>query len=109
MNSISFKNLNFFKGQGLQGPKQKPHLPSPQKESKLNLFKKLVQSPFLFLIVFVAILSYFISYLPSKSLPQPLVGEIASSDIVAPMDLTIEDKETTEKRKLEAAEAVLPV
>ncbi len=109
MNSISFKNLNFFKGQSLQGPQQKPHLPSPQKESKLNPFKKLVQSPFLFLIVFVAILSYFISYLPSKSLPQPQVGEIASSDIVAPMDLTIEDKETTEKRKLEAAEAVLPV
>lgn len=109
MNSISFKNLNFFKGKSLRGSKQKPLLPSPQKESKLSLFKKLIQNPFLFLVIFVAILSYFISYLPSKSLPQLQVGEIATSDIVAPMDLTIEDKETTEKRKLEAAEAVLPV
>ncbi len=109
MNSISFKNLNFFKSQGGRGSKQKPLLPSPKKESKLNLFKKLIQSPFLFLVIFVAILSYLISYLPSKSLPQLQVGEIASSDIVAPLDLTIEDKETTEKRKMEAAEAVLPV
>ena len=109
MNSISFKNLKLFKSQGTQGQKPKNSLSSPSKKTKLSFLKNLAKNPFLFLFIFVIILAYFISYLPSKSLPQLTVGEIASSDKVAPVDLTIVDKETTEKRKSEAAEAVLPV
>jgi putative nucleotidyltransferase with HDIG domain len=72
--------------------------------------KNIFSSPFIFLIVFVGILSYFIAYLPSRSLPENLTeGEIATSDVVAMMDLTIEDVETTEKRRNEAVEILLPV
>ena len=109
MNSISFKNIKLFKNKGTQAQKPKKSLSSPPNKTKFRLLKKLAKNPFLFLFIFVVILTYFISYLPSKSLPQLTEGEIASSDIVAPMDLTIVDKETTEKRKKEAAEAVLPV
>jgi len=109
MNSISFKNIKFFKNKGAQAQKPKKNLSSSPNETKFRLLKKLAKNPFLFLFIFVVILTYFISYLPSKSLPQLTDGEIASSDIVAPMDLTIVDKETTEKRKKEAAKVVLPV
>lgn len=109
MNSISFKNLKLFKSQGSQAQKPKKSLSSPPKEIKLRFLKKLTKNPFLFLFIFVIILAYLISYLPSKSLPQLTEGEIASSDIIAPVDLTIVDKETTEKRKKEAEETVFPV
>lgn len=95
MNTISFKRLKFFKSSGLQTKKQKDSVPSPKKE--VSFFKRVVQSPFIFIFIFVAIVAYIVSYLPSKSLPLAAEGEIASSDIIAPNDLTIEDKETTEK------------
>lgn len=109
MNSISFKNLNLFRSQGTQAQKPKKSLFTLKKEPKLNFLQKLVNNPFLFLFIFVAIIAYFISYLPSKSFPQLQEGEISSSDIVAPTDLTIVDKNTTEKRKKEAEEAASSV
>lgn len=108
MKSISFKNLKLFQsGETLKSKPKKNSVPL-KKEPKPRYFQKLINNPFLYLFIFVAILAYFLSYLPSRSLPQLQEGEIASSDIVAPADLTIVDKETTEKRKREAAEAVLP-
>ena len=107
MNFFSFKNLKLFKG---PSPRQKKNQVSPpQKKEEQPFWKQLFQSPFFFLIVFVFILAYSLSYVPSKSLPKPKEGEIASSDIVSPLDLTIEDTETTAKRRTEAEEAVLPV
>jgi len=76
---------------------------------KLSLWRKLAQSPIVILFIFVAILAAFISYVPSRSLPLPPEGEIARSDIIAPANLTIEDKETTENRRKEAADVILPV
>lgn len=108
MSSISFKKIQLFKSSGLHGKKQKNITPA-QKEEKVSFWKKLIENPFLYIFIFVIILAYFISYLPSKSLPMPGEGEIASSDIIAPADFTIEDKETTVKRRQEAVEAVLPV
>jgi len=89
--------------------KSKNSTPSSKKEKKQNFWQKLIQSPLVYLFIFVAILAYFISYIPSKSLPELVEMEIATSDVVAPEDLTIEDRETTEKRKRGEAEAVLPV
>lgn len=109
MNSFSFKNLKFFKSSEPQAKKQKNSTSPSKKEIKLNFWQKLVQSPLVFLFIFMAILAYLISYLPSKSLPLLPEGEIAPSNITAPADLTIEDKETTEKRIKEAVETVLPV
>lgn len=109
MNSISFKNLKFFKSKGTPPKKSKKNASQIKKEKELSFWEKLIRNPFLFLFIFVAILAYSISYLPSKSLPQLTEGEIASSDIIAPSNLTIEDEETTEKREQEAVRAVLPV
>jgi len=107
MNFISFKKIKLFKSLGILQKKGNSTSP-PRKEKKVNIWKELVQNPFVYLFIFVLILAYFISYLPSKSLPLPKEEEIASSDIIAPKDLTIEDTETTEKRRVEAVEAVLP-
>ena len=108
MSIVSFKNIKFFRSKEPSSTKQKKS--SPPKEEKLSFWRKLIKSPFTYLFIFVAVISYFISYLPSKSLPDDLApGDIASSDIVAPENLTIEDTETTQKRRKEAAEAALLV
>lgn len=109
MNSISFKNLKLFTDKTPKHKKSKNASPPPNKKPKLFPFEKLVRNPFLYIFLFVLVLAYFISYIPSKSLPEFQEGEIATSDIVAPADLTIVDKETTDKRKREAEESVLPV
>ncbi|NIO48487.1 MAG: HDIG domain-containing protein [Candidatus Aminicenantes bacterium] len=109
MNPISFKNLKFFKKSEPQTPKQKNSSSPSTTDIKLSFWKKLAQSPIVILFIFVVILAVFISYVPSRSLPLPIEGEIARSDIIAPANLNIEDKETTEKRRKEAADAILPV
>lgn len=109
MNSFSFKKLKIFTSTDTTTVKKKANTALTQKEEKPKFWKKLIENPFVFLFIYVIILSYLIAYLPSKSLPQPEEGEIASTDIIAPVDLTIEDRETTEKRKRDAEQAVLPV
>lgn len=109
MNSISFKNLKFFTSSKPSSKKQKNSTPPSKEEKKLNFLQKLIQNPFIYLFIFVAIIAWFISYLPTKSLPDLVEGEIATSDVIAPEDLTIEDEKATEKRKKEKADAVLPV
>ena len=109
MNPISFKNLKFFKKSEPQAIKQKNSTSPSKIEIKLSLWQKLAQSPIVFLFIFVAILAAFISYVPSRSLPLLPEGEIARSDIIAPANLTVEDKETTENRRKEAEDVVLPV
>jgi putative nucleotidyltransferase with HDIG domain len=110
MNSKIFKKLKLFKSDDVPSPRIQNNVHPQVKNNKVSVWKNIISNPFIFLILFVGILSYFIAYLPSQSLPENLVeGEIATSDIVAPMDLTIEDAETTEKRRVEAVEAVLPV
>lgn len=108
MDSFNFKKIHFFKKKN--GPFITPrNTPSSNSEEKTFSLKKIILSPFFFLIVYALIISYFISYVPSKSLPELEVGQIAPQDIMAPFDITIEDKETTEQRRREAEEAVLPV
>ncbi len=109
MNPISFKNLKFFRRSEPQTAKQKNSTSPSKTEIKLSLWQKLAQSPIVFLFIFVAILAAFISYVPSRSLPLLPEGEIARSDIIAPANLTVEDKETTENRRKEAADVILPV
>ena len=109
MNPISFKNLKFFKKSEPQTVKQKNSTSPSKAEIKLSLWQKLAQSPIVILFIFVAILAAFISYVPSRSLPIFPEGEIARSDIIAPANLTVEDKETTENRRKEATDVILPV
>jgi putative nucleotidyltransferase with HDIG domain len=110
MNPKIFKTLKFFKSEDASVAKIQNDSAPKGTTHKIRIGKNILTNPFIFLIVFVAILAYFIAYLPSKSLPENLTeGEIATLDIVAPMDLTIEDVETTQKRRNEAVSAVLPV
>lgn len=109
MNSFSFKRINFLKKKNSAALKTRNTGPSSDKNGKFEQIKKLITSPFFLLIIYTLIISYFISYVPSKSLPRLEVGQIALQDIMSPFTITIEDKETTEKRRQEAEEAVLPV
>jgi len=107
MDFLSFKKLRLFKGQSAS---PKNHTPlNGAKPEKNPLLKSLIQSPFAQAFVFVLALAYLISYVPSRSLPMPKEGSIASSDITAPADLTIEDAEATAVRRREARDQVLPV
>ena len=108
MNTFSFKNIKFFK-KSPAPKKPKTNNSSPEKNEKASLLEKLAVYPHLSLLVFVIAVAYLISYVPSMTLPQLTEGEIAPTDMVAPADLTIEDKETTDIRRSEAEEAVLPV
>ncbi len=107
MNFVSFRRIKLFKG---QLARSKPSSTPPARRKQERAFwEKLAGNPFLHLIFFVLVLAYFLSYAPSKFLPRLEVGAIAPTDIVSPIDLTIEDTETTAKRRAEAEAAVLPV
>ncbi len=107
MDSLPFKKIKFFTSK--EPPKKKSSNEIPAVKQEEGLWQKSYRYWFIPLILFVGILAYFLSYLPSKSLPLPGEGEIATTDIIAPVDLTIRDDETTEEKKEEAASLVLPV
>lgn len=109
MNSISFKNLKFFRDKAVSAKKKPEDSPDSKNDKGVHFWQKLLRSPFPYLILMVIVIAYSTSYIPSPALPLLEEGEIAPEDIVAPADMTIEDKETTEKRRREAVEAVLPV
>jgi len=109
MKALSFKNINFFKSKGTPAKKPTNNSSQPNNEKTQSFWHKFIRNPFLFLFIFVAVIAYFISYLPSKSLPEIEEGEIATTDIIAPADLTLVDQEATDKKKNEAVEALLPV
>jgi len=109
MNPISFKTLNLFKTKDAPSNKSKKNSSKTKEETETAAQKKLIQNPFLYLFIFITILAYFIAYVPSRTMPILEIGEIATSDIIAPSEITIIDKDTTEKRRKEAAEAVPPV
>ncbi len=107
MNFVSFKSLKLFKQPTSRLPKNGE--PPPAEPEALPAWRRFVQSPFVQMAAFVLILSYFISFAPTRSLPRLEVGEIARTDLVAPVDLTFEDTEGTAERRRQAAESVLPV
>ena len=45
-----------------------------------NIWSKLLRNPFVYLIIFISLIAYLISYLPSSSLPNLTEGEIAPAD-----------------------------
>ena len=106
MNPLPIKKINFLKGGDAPASNNNNHV---KKEEKTGFWARQEQHPLFFVLLFVLLISYFIAYIPSKSLPVPQEGEIATADIIAPEDLTIEDKETTESRRQAAEETILPV
>ena len=109
MNNLTFSKIKFFTSKEV--PKKRPlnNKPLPNKENESNFWKQLIKNPFFYLFLFVLVITYLTSYVPSRSLPQLQVGEIATLDIEVPSDITIVDSENTDEKKKEAVDAVLPV
>jgi putative nucleotidyltransferase with HDIG domain len=108
MSTKFFKKIKLFSGNHV-APKPNNHNAGQKRTKSTELLHEISRNPFIFLVVFVAVIAYFIAYIPSRSLPIPSIGEIASADIVAPEDLTIVDLDATEEKRTEAVNAVLPV
>lgn len=109
MTPFSLKKIKFFRSKEIPVRKAKNNGSPIENKEALSFWEKLTNNPFFYLIIFSATIAYLISYLPSKSLPQLSVGDIASADITAPSDLTIIDEDTIKKRQQEAADAIVPV
>jgi putative nucleotidyltransferase with HDIG domain len=109
MNPLSFRDLKFFKTKDSPANKSKKKSSKIKEEQERIDGKKLIQNPFLYLFIFVSVLSIFLAYVPSRTLPILEKGEIATSDVIAPSEITVIDKETTENRRKQAAEAIPPV
>jgi len=109
MSAFDIKKFNFFKEKTLSPKAKKNNKKNSAQQKEVSLIKKTINSPYFYFALFIITLALLTSYKPSHSLPSLEQGEIASTNVVAPADMTLEDTETTEKRKTEAAEAVLPV
>jgi membrane-associated HD superfamily phosphohydrolase len=109
MKPVSFKDIKLFRTKDTPTNKSKRNSSKPSEEKEIIDKKKLIQSPFLYLFIFVIVLAYFLAHVPSRTIPVLEIGEIATSDIIAPAEITIIDTETTENRRKQAAEAVPPV
>ncbi|MBN1938017.1 MAG: HDIG domain-containing protein, partial [Candidatus Aminicenantes bacterium] len=81
----------------------------PPKEEKAGFPRNVLRNPFVLIAASAVVLASVLSYLPSKTLSELKPGDIATEDLVAPADLTIEDTETTDQRRREAAASILPV
>lgn len=108
MDPISFRGVKLFPGPKFPHRNKKNGAP-PANGDVEPAGRRLFRAPGFYLVLIVLALGWLMSYLPSKALPDPEIGEIAAKDLVAPLDLTIEDLETTAKRRKDAEEAVLPV
>jgi putative nucleotidyltransferase with HDIG domain len=104
---LPFSKIKLFKSADIQP--RKPSLEAPEEETAASRRKRLLLSQLPFLLVVITLSALALSYLPSRGLPTLKLGEIASSDIVAPTDLTVEDPATTEQRRAEAENSVVPV
>ncbi len=109
MNPISFRDIKLFKTKEAPTNKSKKNSSKSNEEQEIIDKKKLIQNPFLYLFIFVISLAYFLAYIPKRTLPVLEIGEIATSDIIAPAEITVIDTETMENRRKEAVEAVPPV
>jgi putative nucleotidyltransferase with HDIG domain len=109
MDFLSFKKLKLFKNSASQ-PSAANGAPLAGSQSRPRLTPgEIFRNPFVLVFLFVLVLAYIISYVPSRSLPLPESGSIAPADIIAPTDLTIEDADATQARREDARAAVLPV
>jgi len=109
MNNLTFKKIKFFKAKEVSKKRTSNNKLPTNKENKTNFWKLLIKNPFLYLFLFVLVITYQIAYVPSRSLIQLQIGEIAAFDIEAPSDITLIDTETRDKKKREAVDAVSPV
>ena len=107
MSLLSLNKVKLFKAGEIQP--RRPASEPPEEQKERPPFLKFLKSPWFVLIVTVVLVALFLSYRPSRALPQLKAGEIAPADIVAPHDLVIEDRDATEQKRTDAESAVIPV
>lgn len=107
MKLVPFRRIKLFKGPEVLG--RKPQPPPPGKESPRGLPRRLLETPLPYFLLFVAAIGLLIAYFPTRQLAVIQEGAIATADITAPVDLTLEDQEATVQRRDAAEAAVLPV
>jgi len=103
MKIIRFGNLSLFKNNEIFPLKSKKKPPA------VPFLRNLFSSPIFYLVIFSVFISFSISFFPARPLPMIRVGEIATKDIISPLEITVEDSEATEKRKTQAEENIPPV
>lgn len=109
MTPLILNKIKFFKSEVPSKKRASNHKPHNKKNKKVRYFDRILKDPFLYLFIFVLIITYLTSYIPSKSLAELQPGEIVPADLEIPSDITLIDEETTKKRRREAAESILPV
>ncbi len=109
MNNLSFKNIKFFKAKEVPKKRIPNNTPPANNGNKPNFLERLIKNPFFYLFLFVLVITYIIAYVPSHSLPQVEVGDIAGFDIVVPSDINLLDTVATEEKRREAVNSVRPV
>src|SRR5512137_1800808 len=101
-----FDRIKLFKGAEIQPG----HPTAPPEDEKPRTFvQKLVEGPWLVLVVTSVIIAACLTSLPARRLSSLTVGAVAPADVIAPFDLIIEDAEATVQKKDAAVAAVLPV
>jgi len=106
MKIIQFRKLRLFKSDEIFPSKPKPGQDRQEERSRL---KTIVTSPVLYIIIFSAIIAFFISFFPARTLPVIKAGEIAPKDIISPLEITVEDTQATEKKRTQAEATIPPV
>ncbi|MCX8161128.1 MAG: HDIG domain-containing protein [Candidatus Saccharicenans sp.] len=106
MKTIQFRKFRLFKSEEIFPPRKKKEAGV---QEKVAWQKKIILSPIFYIIIFAAIISFFISYFPARPLPSIQPGEIASKDIISPLEITVEDSQATERRREQAESTIPPV
>ncbi|HSA95490.1 MAG TPA: hypothetical protein VLJ16_05535, partial [Acidobacteriota bacterium] len=91
-----FDRIKLFKGAEIQ-----PGHPAapPDDEKPRALGQKLLEGPWLVLIVTSIVIAACLTNLPARRLSSLAVGAVAPADLIAPFDLIIEDAEAAAQKK----------
>jgi len=107
MQTSFFNRIKLFKGAEIQPGR--PAAEPPKEEKNQPLGRRILQGPWILIVLTAAVIALFLTNLPSRSLSTLTLGAVAPADITAPFDLIIEDDEATTLKREVAVAAVLPV
>jgi len=103
-----FTKIKLFKTAEIS-PNRPAAAEPPVDEPPQSFLRRLLRDPWPLLVLAAVVVAVMLTRLPSESLTTLTQGEIASADVVAPFDLTMEDAEATAQRRAEAETGVLPI
>ena len=102
-----FGKIKLFRAAEIQP--SRPAAEAGEEEGRPPLLRRILREPWPLLVLTAAVVAVFLTRLPSKTTITLTAGEVAPADVVAPFDLTIEDREATAEKRAAAVAEVLPV